>query len=130
VDLAQAAIGPGMAVFSRYKRVLESDGTPMRVRTALALINQTLDEVLSEQESDFDPDTRWALAWFEQNQFSEGLYGQAEVLATAKAVAISGLVEAGIVHSRAGKVRLLKRNELPADWDPSTDGRLTVWEVT
>ncbi len=130
VDLAQAAIGPGMAVFSRYKRVLESDGTPMRVRTALALINQTLDEVLSEQESDFDPDTRWALAWFEQNQFSEGLYGQAEVLATAKAVAISGLVEAGIVHSRAGKVRLLKRNELSADWDPTADGRLTVWEVT
>lgn len=130
VDLAQAAIGPGMAVFSRYKKVLESDGTPMRVRTALALINQTLDEVLSEQESDFDPDTRWALAWFEQNQFSEGLYGQAEVLATAKAVAISGLVEAGIVHSRAGKVRLLKRNELSADWDPTADGRLTVWEVT
>jgi putative DNA methylase len=130
VDLAQAAIGPGMAVFSRYKKVLESDGTPMRVRTALALINQTLDEVLSEQESDFDPDTRWALAWFEQNQFSEGLYGQAEVLATAKAVAISGLVEAGIVHSRAGKVRLLKRNELSANWDPAADGRLTVWEVT
>lgn len=130
VDLAQAAIGPGMAVFSRYKKVLESDGTPMRVRTALALINQALDEVLSEQESDFDPDTRWALAWFEQYQFSEGPYGQAEVLATAKAVAISGLVEAGIVHSRAGKVRLLKRNELSADWDPAADGRLTVWEVT
>ena len=130
VDLAQAAIGPGMAVFSRYKKVLESDGTPMCVRTALALINQMLDEVFSEQESDFDPDTRWALAWFEQNQFSEGLYGQAEVLATAKAVAISGLVEAGIVHSRAGKVRLLKRNELSANWDPAADGRLTVWEVT
>ncbi len=130
VDLAQAAIGPGMAVFSRYKRVLESDGTPMRVRTALALINQTLDEVLSEQESDFDPDTRWALAWFEQNQFSEGPYGQAEVLATAKAVAISSLVEAGIVYSRAGKVRLLKRNELSANWYPTADGRLTVWEVT
>ncbi|MEK7996425.1 MAG: DUF1156 domain-containing protein, partial [Planctomycetota bacterium] len=130
VDLAQAAIGPGMAVFSRYKRVLESDGTPMRVRTALALINQTLDEVLSEQESDFDPDTRWALAWFEQNQFAEGLYGQAEVLATAKAVAISGLVEAGLVHSRAGKVRLLRREELPEDWDPTTDRRLRVWEVT
>ena len=130
VDLAQAAIGPGMAVFSRYKKVLESDGMPMRVRTALALINQTLDEVLSEQESDFDPDTRWALAWFEQNQFSEGLYGQAELLATAKSIAISGLVEAGIVHSRAGKVRLLKRSELPAIWDPTADGRLTVWEVT
>jgi len=130
VDLAQAAIGPGMAVFSRYKKVLESDGTPMRVRTALAVINQGLDEVLSEQESEFDPDTRWALAWFEQHAFDEGLYGEAEVLATAKAISISGLSEAGILYSRAGKVRLLRREELPEDWDPAADRRLTVWEVT
>ena len=130
VDLAQAAIGPGMAVFSRYKKVLETDGSPMRVRTALALINQGLDEVLSELESEFDPDTRWALAWFEQHQFDEGLYGEAEVLATAKALSISHLAEAGILHSRAGKVRLLRREELPEDWDPSTIDRLTVWEVT
>jgi putative DNA methylase len=130
VDLAQAAIGPGMAVFSRYNKVLETDGTPMRVRTALALINQGLDEVLSEQESEFDPDTRWALAWFEQHAFDEGLYGEAEVLATAKAISITGLSEAGILHSRAGKVRLLRREELPEDWDPATDRRLTVWEVT
>jgi putative DNA methylase len=130
VDLAQAAIGPGMAVFSRYKKVLETDGLPMRVRTALAVINQGLDEVLSELESEFDPDTRWALAWFEQHQFDDGLYGEAEVLATAKALSISHLAEAGILHSRAGKVRLLRRKELPEDWDPSTIGRLTVWEVT
>ena len=130
VDLAQAAIGPGMAVFSRYKKVLETDGSPMRVRTALALINQGLDEVLSELEREFDPDTRWALAWFEQHQFDEGLYGEAEVLATAKALSISHLAEAGILHSRAGKVRLLRREELPEDWDPSTIDRLTVWEVT
>ena len=130
VDLAQAAIGPGMAVFSRYKKVLETDGSPMRVRTALALINQGLDEVLSELESEFDPDTRWALAWFEQHQFDEGLYGEAEVLATAKALSISHLAEAGILHSRAGKVRLLRREELPTDWDPSSLRRLTVWEVT
>jgi putative DNA methylase len=130
VDLAQAAIGPGMAVFSRYKKVLETDGSPMRVRTALALINQGLDEVLSELESEFDPDTRWALAWFEQHQFDEGLYGEAEVLATAKALSISHLAEAGLLHSRAGKVRLLRREELPEDWDPSAIGRLTVWEVT
>jgi len=130
VDLAQAAIGPGMAVFSRYKKVLETDGSPMRVRTALALINQGLDEVLSEMESEFDPDTRWALAWFEQHQFDEGLYGEAEVLATAKALSISHLAEAGILHSRAGKVRLLRREELPDDWDPSAAGRVTVWEVT
>jgi putative DNA methylase len=130
VDLAQAAIGPGMAVFSRYKKVLETDGSPMRVRTALALINQGLDEVLSELESEFDPDTRWALAWFEQHQFDDGLYGEAEVLATAKALSISHLAEAGMLHSRAGKVRLLRREELPEGWDPSTVGRLTVWEVT
>jgi len=130
VDLAQAAIGPGMAIFSRYEKVLETDGSPMRVRTALALINQGLDEVLSELESEFDPDTRWALAWFEQHQFGEGAYGEAEVLATAKALSVSHLAEAGILHSRAGKVRLLRREELPEDWDPSTVGRLTVWEVT
>ena len=130
VDLAQAAIGPGMAVFSRYKKVLESDGTPMQVRTALTLINQGLDEVLSELESEFDPDTRWALAWFEQHQFDEGLCGEAEVLATAKALSIAHLGEAGILYSRAGKVRLLRRGELPEDWDPSTIDRLTVWEVT
>ncbi len=130
VDLAQAAIGPGMAVFSRYKKVLETDGSPMRVRTALALINQGLDEVLSELESEFDPDTRWALAWFEQHQFDEGQYGEAEVLATAKALSISHLAETGILHSRAGKVRLLRRSELPEDWDPSVISRLTVWEVT
>jgi putative DNA methylase len=130
VDLAQAAIGPGMAVFSRYKKVLETDGSPMRVRTALSLINQGLDEVLSELESEFDPDTRWALSWFEQHQFDEGLYGEAEVLATAKALSISHLAEAGILNSRAGKVRLLRREELPEDWDPSAVDRFTVWEVT
>lgn len=130
VDLAQAAIGPGMAVFSRYQKVLETDGTPMRVRTALALINQGLDDVLSELESEFDPDTRWALAWFEQHRFDEGPYGEAEVLATAKALSISHLAEAGILHSRAGKVRLLRREELSEEWNPSAGGRLTVWEVT
>ena len=119
-----------MAVFSRYKKVLETDGSPMRVRTALALINQGLDEVLSELESEFDPDTRWALAWFEQHQFEVGDYGQAEVLATAKALSIAHLAAAGILHSRAGKVRLLRREELPEDWDPSAVARLTVWEVT
>jgi putative DNA methylase len=119
-----------MAVFSRYKKVLETDGSPMRVRTALSLINQGLDEVLSELESEFDPDTRWALAWFEQYRFDEGLYGEAEVLATAKALSISHLAATGLLYSRAGKVRLLSRAELPEDWEPSTVERLTVWEVT
>jgi len=130
VDLQQAAIGPGMAVFSRYQKVLETDGTRMTVRTALGLINQALDEVVSEQESDFDPVTRFALAWFEQFQFDEGKYGQAEVLATAKAISVASLAEAGIAYVRAGNVRLLKRSELSDNWNPGADRRLTVWEAT
>jgi putative DNA methylase len=130
VDLAQAAIGPGMAVFSRYARVLEADGSPMSVRTALSLINQSLDEVLAEQEGEFDADTRWALAWFDQNGFNEGAYGVAETLCTAKNTSVSGMVEAGILAAKGGKVRLLKKEELPADWDPTADSRLTVWEAT
>ena len=86
--------------------------------------------MLSEQESEFDAATRWALAWFEQHQFEEGSYGDAEVLATAKALSISHLATAGLLHSRAGKVRLLRREELSEDWDPSTIDRLTVWAVT
>ncbi|MBW1682890.1 MAG: DUF1156 domain-containing protein [Deltaproteobacteria bacterium] len=130
VDLAQSAIGPGMAIFSRYSKVLEADGTPMRVRAALALINQVLDEYLSEQEGEYDADTRWALAWFEQYGMGEGPYGVAETLSKAKNTAVDGLVTAGILVSRAGKVRLLRRDELPVTWDPASEKRLTVWEVT
>lgn len=130
VDFAQAAIGPGMAVYSRYSRILESSGKPMTVRTALGIINQTLTEVLSELEDDFDSDTRWAIAWFEQNGFTAGDYGDAELLSKAKVTAVSGLVQAGIVESKGGKVRLLSPAELPADWDPGSDKRLTVWEMT
>ncbi|HEY5867732.1 MAG TPA: DUF1156 domain-containing protein, partial [Candidatus Tectomicrobia bacterium] len=127
-DLAQASIGPGMAIFTRYARILESDGTPMRVRTALALINQTLDEMLAEQAGDFDADTGWAVAWFDQFGFNDGPFGDAETLCKAKNTAISGLQEAGIAIARAGKVRLLRVDELPATWDPLVDQRLTVWE--
>jgi putative DNA methylase len=129
VDLAQAAIGPGMAVYTRYAKVIDADGKPLSVRAALALINQTLDEALAEQEGDFDADSRWALTWFEQTGFAEGDYGVAEQLSKSKNTAVSGLVDAGILISRAGKVRLLKPAELPADWDPTTDTRLTVWEM-
>jgi putative DNA methylase len=128
VDLAQASIGPGMAIFTRYAKILESDGTPMRVRTALALINQTLDEVLAEQEGDFDADTGWAVAWFDQFGFNDGPFGDAETLCKAKNTAMGGLQEAGIAIARAGKVRLLRVDELPAAWDPLADQRLTVWE--
>ena len=129
VDLAQAAIGPGMAVFTRYAKVLDAEGKSVSVREALVLINQLLDEVLAEQEGDFDADSRWALAWFEQQGFDEGEYGVAETLSKAKNTSIAGIVEGGILASSAGKVRLLRPDELADDWDPTTDDRLTVWEA-
>jgi len=129
VDLAQAAIGPGMAVFSRYSKVVEADGQPMTVRTALGLINQALDEVLAEQEGEFDRDTRWAVAWFEQFGFKEGPYGVAETLSKAKNTSIRGLEEAGILRARSGKVRLLRREELADGWDPAADDRTPIWEA-
>ena len=129
VDLAQAAIGPGMGVYTRYARVLDASGETVAVREALSLINQTLDEVLAEQEGDFDADTRWALAWFEQSGFTEGDYGVAETLSTAKNTSVAGMVEAGVLRSGAGKVRLLRPHELPEDWVPDSDTRLIVWEA-
>ncbi|REJ55877.1 MAG: DUF1156 domain-containing protein [Microcystis aeruginosa DA14] len=130
VDLAQASIGPGMAIYSKYAAILESNGTSMGVRTALQLINQILDEFLTEQEGEFDSDTRWALTWFEQYQFNEALYGDAETLSKAKNTSIQGMVEAGILEAKAGKVRLLKREDLKTDWKPEKDERTPIWEIT
>jgi putative DNA methylase len=119
-----------MATFTRYSKVVESDGSSMTVRTALGLINQSLDEVLAEQEGEFDGDTRWALAWFEQFGLDEGAFGEAETLSKAKNTAINGLQEAGVILAKAGRVRLVNRGELPDHWTPAADKRLTVWEVT
>lgn len=129
VDLAQAAIGPGMAVFSFYSKVIESSGERMGVRAALALINQVLDEVLAEQEGDFDADSRWALAWFEQHGFGEGEYGVAETLSKAKNTSVECLKEAGILTWARSKVRILKPDELPEGWNPLNDSRLTTWKM-
>ncbi len=129
VDMAQAAIGPGMAVFSRYKRVVEASGETMRVRTALQLINETLDEVTREIDADFDTDTRWAVSWFSEFGFEEGEYGRAELLSKSRNTSVAGLEEAGVVKQGAGKVRLLRSDELNPEWDPATDSRFTVWEV-
>ena len=129
VDLAQAAIGPGMAVFTRYASVLDAAGKTMSVREALALINQTLDEVLAEQEGDFDAESRWALAWFEQSGFAEGEYGMAETLSTAKNTSVAGMMEVGILHSSGGKVRLLRPEELPEDWGPDSNTQVIIWEA-
>jgi putative DNA methylase len=129
VDLPQAAIGPGMAVFSRYARVSEPDGSAMRVRPALALINQVLDEVLSQQEGDLGADTRWCLEWFKGYGFEPGPFGVAETLSKAKNTSVAGLERAGVLTSRAGKVQLRPIANLPADYDPAEDERVSEWEV-
>ena len=129
VDLGQAAIGPGMAVHTRYAKVIDAAGKPVSVREALALINEILDKVLTEHESDLDDDTRWAVAWFGEHGFNEGTYGAAETLSTAKTTAVGGLADANIVESKAGTVRLLMPEELPETWNPAADTRLTMWET-
>jgi putative DNA methylase len=123
VDLSQAIIGPGMAVFSKYAAVLEADGSPMSVRTALQLINRFL------AEDDFDADTQFCLHWFEQHGWSEGLFGTADTLARGKGTSVDGIKAAGVIQSGGGKVRLLKWAEYPSDWDPRTDARTPVWEA-
>ena len=130
VDLAQASIGPGMAVFSRYARVTEANGAPMTVRTALQLINQELDAFLAEQEGDMDADSRFAVAWFEQFGFAEGEFGAADVLARAKNTSVEGIVQAGVAEAGRGRVRLRRWQEYdPGAWDPQMDRRPTIWEA-
>ncbi len=123
VDLSQAIIGPGMAIFSQYAAVLEADGTPMSVRTALQLINRFL------AEDDFDHDTQFCLHWFEQQGWATGKFGEADVLARAKGTSVGGLQESGVVESGGGKLRLLRWAELPKDWSPETNDRTPVWEA-
>lgn len=123
VDLSQAIIGPGMAVFSQYAAVLEADGTPMTVRTALQLINRFL------AEDDFEADTQFCLHWFEQYGWETGKFGEADTLARAKGTSVDGVKQSGVLHSASGNVRLLKWADYPNDWDPQTDQRLPIWEV-
>ena len=130
VDLAQATIGPGIAIFSRYARVLEADGSAMRVRTALQLINQELDAYLEAQEGDLDPDTRFCIAWYDQFAYRPAPFGEADVLSKAKVTSVDGLRGAGVVATEAGKLHLLRRDELPAAWDPRDDRRVSIWECT
>ncbi len=130
VDLAQAAIGPGMAIYSRYSAVLEANGSRMPVKTALALINQVLDEVQTEAEGELDADSRFALAWFAQYGWGAAGYGEAEVLAKAMNTSVKGLVDGGVLHNPPGKVNLVRPADLPARWDPRTDARVSVWETT
>ncbi len=129
VDLAQASIGPGMAIYSRYSQVIESDGAPLSVRTALQLINRELDSVLAEQEGEYDIQTRWAVAWFEEYTMDKGPYGRAEVLSKAKNASLQSMEHAGILEQKAGDVRLLRREELAEPWKPEARQHITVWEV-
>jgi putative DNA methylase len=131
VDLAQASIGPGMAIYSRYSKVLEADGSALSVRAALGLINQELDAYLEEQDGAIDTDTRFAVAWFQQYGFNEGEFGVADVLARAKNTSVNGVINAGVAKGGRGKVQLVHWREYdPGAWDPQTDHRLTVWEAT
>ena len=127
-DMPQSAIGHGMGVFSRCKAVLEADDSPMTVKTALQMINAELDEYLGGIQGEFDPDTRFAINWFEQNGMGEGDYGVADNLARARGIAVESVKQAGIIESQAGRVRILKRDELDPEWEPKTGTRLAVWE--
>jgi len=129
VDLAQASIGPGMAVFSRYRKVLEADGSTMTVRTALQEINYFLEDYLAQQEGDLDVESQFCVAWFQQYGPKEGAYGDADVLARAKDVSVEGLARLGLVDAAQGKVRLTLREDYEDDWDPGTQPRLTAWEA-
>ncbi len=130
VDLTQASIGPGIEIFTRFNKVLEADGSEMSIRCALQLINKILDDYLSEEEAEYDADTRFAITWFEQYSVESGAYGDAETIAKARNISVDGVVEAGIIESKSGKVKLIKRERLPIDWDPDKDKRLTIWEAT
>lgn len=123
VDLSQSIIGPGMAVFSKYSAVLEADGTPMSVRTALQLINRFL------AEDDYDHDTQFCLQWFEQFGWKDGRFGEADTLARAKGTSVEGVKQSGVLFAAGGVVRLLKWAEYPENWDAEKDDRLPVWEI-
>jgi putative DNA methylase len=129
VDLPQAAIGPGMAVFSRYAKVIENDGTTMTVRSALARINEILDQVLNEQEGDFDAATRFAIAWYRQHGYATGKFGVADDLARARNTAVETMVRDGILTSAAGNVTLLSPSNMPEGYDVLADDRVGAWEV-
>lgn len=128
VDIPQASIGPGIAIFSRYASVIERDDKPMSVKTALQIINEELDQYLSAQEGDFDPETRFAVTWFTQHGFEKGMFGDADSLARARGISVDDVRHAGIVESSAGRVRIYKREELEEGWDPESDRHLTIWE--
>jgi putative DNA methylase len=129
VDLAQAAIGPGMAIFSKYAAVLNQDGSKMSVHDALIMINKEITEFLNPDSGSFDGDTMFCSAWFDQYGWSAGMFGEADTLARAKGTSVDGVKESGVIESGSGKVRLLKWAEYPCEWDPTQDERTPIWEA-
>ena len=127
VDLAQSAIGPGMGVFSRFQKVLEADGTPMSVRSALKIINEEIDLYFNEQVGDMDSASRFCVDLYTQNAFNNIKYGEAEILATAKSTSIPMMASHGILYAKAGIVHLLDRTELPEQVDSS---ERCIWMLT
>jgi len=128
VDLAQASIGPGIAVFSRYSKVVEPDGVAMSIRTALQIINQELDSFLRKEEGEMDSETQFCVLWFEQYGMNQGAFGEANTLAQAKNTSVDGVARSGAINSRGGKVAIKPRSEYLLEWDPVTDTRVTLWE--
>ena len=128
VDMAQSALGPGMGIFTSYAKVLEPDDSEMTVRTAIALINEVREEILGEEDAGYDAETRFCLDWFQAFGVSDGKSGDAIGMANAYNLGLADLEQAGVFHARGGVARLLKRSDMPADWHPSTDKRLTHWE--
>ena len=128
VDMAQASIGPGMGVFTGCSKVLDPDDSTMTVRTAIALINQVRDEISGEETGGYDADTRFCIDWFEAFGMGSGKAGDAITMAQAYDIGLDGLAGAGVFSASGGAARLLRRDELPADWRPETDARLTHWE--
>ena len=129
VDLAQASIGPGMAIYSRASRVLEADGSPIDIRTALMRINEELQNHLAQIDGDLDAESRFAIDWFKQHGFKDGLYGEAETLVHAKNTSVDTVKKSGLVISGGGKVRLKDWPEMEPGWDPQRDKYPTVWEA-
>src|SRR5262249_13797750 len=128
-DIQQAAIGPGIGIFTRYAQVLNTDGTPLSVRHALRLVNQVREEITSSSDADYDSETRFALDWFSAKGFEKGRSGDAIVMTNAVDISVGDMNAAGFFLADGGVARLLTREELPDDWDPSTDDRPTVWEA-
>jgi len=130
VDMAQSTIGPGIAVFSRYSKVIDAAGKAMTVSDALSVINSVLDEVVHGEEAEFDSDTRFALDWYSQFGYNPAAFGHADAIARAKDTTAETLVHSGVGELGGGQFRLLERDEMPEDWSPLEDETLTVWEAT